>query len=136
MHGLAKKRVEWVRFGATGCKTVRSRLSDRCPVLFVCLSVTLVYCGQTVGWIRMPLGMEVGLSQGHIVLDGDRVPQEKGTQPPSRIFVPSLLWPNSSMDQDATWYRGRPRSRRHCVRWGPMQPPRKGHSSPQFSANV
>jgi len=28
--------------------------SDRC--LSVCLSVTLVYCGQTVGWIEMPLG--------------------------------------------------------------------------------
>jgi len=23
------------------------------------LPVTLVYCGQTVGWIKMPLGMEV-----------------------------------------------------------------------------
>jgi len=39
-----------------------------CPVLSV--SVTLVYCGQTVGWIRMPLGMGVG-SPGHIVLHGD-----------------------------------------------------------------
>ena len=25
----------------------------------------------------------------------------------------------SWMDQDATWYEGRPRSRPHCVRWGP-----------------
>jgi len=30
-----------------------------------------VYCGQTVGWIKMPLGTEVGLSPGHIVLDRD-----------------------------------------------------------------
>jgi len=31
-----------------------------CPVCAVaCLSVTLAYCGQTVGWIRMPLGAEV-----------------------------------------------------------------------------
>ena len=37
----------------------------------VCLSVTLVYCGQTVGWIRMPLGMVVGIGQGHFVLDGN-----------------------------------------------------------------
>jgi len=29
--------------------------------LSVCLSVTLVYCGQTVGWIKMKLDMEVGL---------------------------------------------------------------------------
>jgi len=42
-------------------------LSDCC---LACLFVTLVYCGQTVGWIRMPLGMEVG----HIVLDGDSAP--------------------------------------------------------------
>ena len=30
-----------------------------------------------------------------------------------------VLWPNGWMDQDATWYGGRPRPRRHCVRWGP-----------------
>ena len=28
-------------------------------------------CGQTVGWIKMPLGKEVGLGSGHFVLDGD-----------------------------------------------------------------
>jgi len=35
-------------------------LSDRCPV---CLSVTLVGCGQTAGWIWMSLGMEIRLDQ-------------------------------------------------------------------------
>jgi len=30
--------------------------------LSVCLSVTLVYCGQTVGWIKMKLGMQVCLA--------------------------------------------------------------------------
>jgi len=30
-----------------------------------------VYRGKTAGWIKMALGMEVGLSPGHIVLDGD-----------------------------------------------------------------
>jgi len=44
-----------------------------CPVL----SVKLVYCGQTVGRIKMLIGMEVGLGQGHIVLDGDPAPQPK-----------------------------------------------------------
>ena len=29
------------------------------------------YCGQTVGWIRMPLSTEVGLGPGNIVLNGD-----------------------------------------------------------------
>ena len=28
------------------------------------LSVTLVYCGQTVGWIKMKHGMEVDLKHG------------------------------------------------------------------------
>jgi len=37
-----------------------------------------------------------------------------------------VLWRNGWMDQDATWYGGRPRPRRHCVRWGPSSPPRKG----------
>jgi len=38
------------------------------------LSVTLVYCGQTVGWIKMKLGIQVGLGSGHIVLDRDPAP--------------------------------------------------------------
>ena len=55
-----------------------------CPVLSVCLSVSLsemfVHCGQTVGWIKMTLGMEMGLGPGHIVLGGDPapLPQKRG----------------------------------------------------------
>ena len=38
-----------------------------------------VCCGETAGWIKMPLGMELGLGPGHIALDGDlAVPQKKG----------------------------------------------------------
>jgi len=33
-----------------------------------------------------------------------------------------VLCPNGWMDQDATWYGGRPRSGTHCVRWGPSSP--------------
>jgi len=40
-----------------------------------------VYCGQTAGWIRMPLGMEVDLDPGHIVLYGDRASPKKGHSP-------------------------------------------------------
>jgi len=32
-------------------------------------------------------------------------------------FWPLLLWLNCWMHQDATCYGGRPRPRRHCVRW-------------------
>jgi len=89
------------RFWATVCKTVRPMLSDRRPVcLSVCLSVTLVYCGQTVGRIKMKLGMQVSLGPGHIVLDGDPAPPPpKGHSP--LIFGPFILWPNGWMHQDA-----------------------------------
>ena len=53
----------------------------------VCLSdvsssVTLVYCGQTVGRIKMKPGVRVGLGPGHIVLDGDQVPPKRAQPPP------------------------------------------------------
>ena len=51
------------------------------------------------------------------------------TQPP--VFGTCLLWQNEWTDQDATWYGGRPRLRRHCVRWGSGSP-KKGHSTPTF----
>jgi len=112
-------------------------------VCLVCLSVTLVHCGQTVGWIKIPLGMEVGLGPGQIVLDGD--PALQGAQQPH--FSTRLLWPNGWIDQDATWCRGGPRPTRHCIRWGPSSnngkghththtPNGKGHSSPHFLAHV
>jgi len=86
-----------VTFWATVYKTVRRMLSDRCRSCPVCLSVTLVYCGQMVGWIKMKLGVQVGLGPGHIVLDGNpaRLPQ-KGHSPP--ILGPYLLCPNGWMD--------------------------------------
>jgi len=55
----------------------RFTLCYRTAVLSV-LSVTLGYCGQTALCIRIPLGTEVGLSPGHIVLDGDPAPPPKG----------------------------------------------------------
>jgi len=79
-----------------------------------------VYCGQTAGWIKMALGVEVRLGLGHIVLDGDTqlpYPKQGGRAPPP-VFGPSVLWSNGWMEQDATLYGGRPRPVRHCVRWG------------------
>jgi len=72
-----RREVGRVAFWATLCKTVRLRYRTVVlSVLSVCLSVTLVYCGQTVGWIKMKPGRKVGL--GHIVLDGDLTsPQKK-----------------------------------------------------------
>jgi len=49
-----------------------------------------VYCGQTAGWIKMPLNMEVGLGSGHIVLDVDPAPLPKkglrATQFPAHFY--------------------------------------------------
>jgi len=50
-----------------------------CPVR---LSVTLVYCGgQTVGWIKMKLGMQVGLVPGHCVRWDPAPPQRCKVSP-------------------------------------------------------
>jgi len=41
------------------------------------------------------------------------------------------LQPNGWMDQDATWYGGRPQPRRLCVRWGPRSTlPKNGGTAP------
>ena len=85
--------------------------------------------GQMAAWIKMPLGMELGLSPGDFVLDGDPAPSPKGCGAPFSIFGPFLLWPNGWMHQHATWYGGRPQPRGLCVRWGPSPPPK-------FSARV
>jgi len=44
--------------------------------LSVCLSLTMIYCGQTVARMKMKLGMEVGLGPDHIVLDTDPAPPQ------------------------------------------------------------
>ena len=49
---------------------------------------TLVYSGQMVGCIKMPLGTDIGLRPGDIVLDGDpAVPMERGTAAPLPDFL-------------------------------------------------
>jgi len=56
---------------------------DTAPIFGPCL------CGQTAGWIRIPLDTQVGLGPGDIVLDGDLAPRERGTAPPP-LFGPCL----------------------------------------------
>jgi len=48
------------------------------------------------GWIKRPLGAEVGLSPGNIVLDGDPTLPKGGTEPSH--FSAHVLWPNSWME--------------------------------------
>jgi len=103
-------------------------LSDRCLSCPSCLSVTNVgVLWQTVGWIKMPLGMEAGLGHGHSVLDGDLAPPHKrGTAPNfGSISVGSKT--AGCIIQDATRYGSRRRPRPHC--WDPA-PPKMGEQQP------
>ena len=62
-------------------------LSERCLSVLSVLPVTLVYCGQTVEWIKAKLGMHVGLGPRHIVIDGDSMATQLPL--PQRGIVPS-----------------------------------------------
>ena len=98
-----------------------------------------VYCAQAAGWIKMPLGMEVGLDPGDIVLDGDPAPPpQKGHSPPN--FWP-MLWSNDWWIKMALGTKvglGPGRIVLHgdpapcCVTWRPSSPFQKGHSLPIF----
>ena len=64
-------------YWATVCKTVRPMLCDHFPVCLSVLSVTMVYCGQTARWIKMPLGTEIDLGPGDIALDENLDPPHR-----------------------------------------------------------
>jgi len=73
-------------------------------------------------WIKMSLGMEVGLSPGNFVVDGTKPPLPKkgrSTQFSAHIYCGQMA---AYMDQDITWYGGRPQPTRHCVRRGTQLP--------------
>jgi len=66
-----------------------------------------ICCGQMTGWIKMPLGTEIGLGPGNFVLDGDPAPPpQKGGGAPVPNFRP--------MSIVAKRLDG---SRRHLARW-------------------
>jgi len=113
-EGRPRPRPHCVRWGPSSPSLKREHSSPQ--ILGPC------FCGQTVGWIKMPLGTKVGLGAGRIVLyEEPAPPPPKGHSPP--IFGPYLLRPNDCMDQDASWYGARPQPRGLCVRWGPSPPP-------------
>jgi len=87
-----------------------------------------VCCGQTAGWIKVPLGTGVYMDPGDIVLDGHLAPPaKKRAQYPSN-FGPCIVcivakWLHGSRSHLA---RGKPRPRPHCVTWRPSSSPLKG----------
>jgi len=92
----------------------------------------------------MPLATDVGLGPGNIVLDGDPALHHGHGQVSPTFAVygcrqacvrinrgPCPLWPNVWMDQDTTWYGGRPRPSDIALDRDP-DPPRKGGQQPNF----
>jgi len=82
---------------------------------------------------------DIGLGPGDIVLDGHPAPPTERRTAPLTFRPMSVVakWLDGPEIQDTTLYRGRPRPKPHCVRWGPSSPPRKGYSiPPYFSAHV
>jgi len=66
------------------------------------------------------------------VLDGDPLPLPKGAQPPKFRPISAV-----AKRLDATWYGGKPRPRRLCVRLGSRSPLKKGTAHIHlFSAHV
>ena len=94
------------RFWAIVCKTVT--LCYGTVVLSVCLSVTLVYIvatGQTVGWIKMKLGIDAGLDPFDIVLDGDPAPPEGDGDPAPPEGAQPRFSANVCCGQTAGWIK-------------------------------
>ena len=89
-----------------------------------------VYCGQTAGWIKMALGMEVGLGPSHNVLDGTQLPSPKRGQNPQfsvRYYCRQTAGCiNMPLDMEVDLSPGD---------WFPAASPKKWRS-PQFLAHV
>ena len=98
------------------------------------LSVTFVHCGQTVGLIKMKLGVRVGLGPGHIVLDGDPAPHPaKGHSPPPKFSAhvycgQTAVWIKMPLDMEEGL--GVRDTVFECVRCGPSYPRKKAHPLP------
>jgi len=60
----------------------------------------LHYCGQAAGWMKTPLGTEVDLRAGHLVLGGFAALRQRGTAP-LPILGPCILWPRSPISATA-----------------------------------
>ena len=84
--------------------------------------------------IRIPLGTEVGLSLGVIVLDGTQLPPSKGDNPQFSANVrcgQTSGWTKMPLGTEVGLGPGA------CVRWGSSSPPEKKDTAPtQFVAHV
>jgi len=90
-----------------------------------------LYCGQTAGCIKTPLGVEVGLSPGDIALDRDPAPYPKRGRAPPSFRSTSIVAKRLHGSRYATWYGGRPRPIRNIVLdLDPASPRKRAHPPP------
>ena len=119
-----------------------------------------ICCDQMAAWIKMSLGMKLGLGQGDVVLDGDHAPPpHKGAEPPkfsAYVYCGQMAgWMKLVLGMQVGFNPGdfvldgdpappspkggpsTPNFRRLCVRWRPSLPyPTKGAEPPsQFLAH-
>ena len=90
-----------------------------------------VYRGQTVGWMKLVLGMEVGRSPGDFVLDGTQhpSPRNRGWSPLPNFRPIAIV--DKRLDASRchlVWCWPQPRGL--CVRWRPSPPPQKKGGAP------
>jgi len=83
-------------------------------------AITITQCTHPVNVLTTKLGIKIARK---------RIPTRR-----SMTFL--QLWPNGWMDQDATWWDGRPWPRPHCVRWGPSGDPVPRSSPSPLSAHA
>ena len=93
-----------------------------------------MHCGQSVGRIKIKLGMQVDLGPGHIVLDDDpALPPQRGTAPQFSAHIcrgQMVTWIKMPLGTDISLGPGR----HLCVRRGPRSPlPQRGAQPPIFS---
>jgi len=97
---------------------------------------TAPYCSQTAGWIKMALGMAVGLAPSHIALDGDSVllqRREQSPQSPARVYCGQTAgWIKMALGIEVDLGSG------HIVLDVDPAPPKRGEGTapPAISAHV
>jgi len=94
-----------------------------------------MYCGQTVGWIKMKLGLQVGLDPDHTVLDGDPAPlPQTGTVPQFSVHIccgQMTGWIKMQLGMEVGLGPGD-----FVLDVHPAPRPQKGRAPPQFLAHV
>ena len=90
LAGRPRSRPHWVRRGPSSSSSKGAQPLPQYSAH--------VRCGQTAGWIKMPLGVEVGLGPGDIGLHGDpALPFSEGAQTPNfRPIYVAAKWLHGS----------------------------------------